>query len=390
MEHDSYKSVLPPLLLDLSIEERLVIALSSGNTTDPAESGKSLLTEFQADSFDYDRFFNLAQKNGVIPLIYYYLQKNNLSPTGFLEKLRPVYLQTVALNLEKSQELIRVIQVLTDVGIEVIPLKGPVAAENIFGAIGLYPFSDIDVLVRAEDLPKADGILRYKAGYKALKEISSEVLRSDHYHYVYQNEKQSLEVHWNLVKRYYRIPEEFWWQGTSAGDFQGTAIIELENEKYLLYLIFRLFDHQFLPLRFLVLTAEFIKSRQDTINWQRLLDYAVKYRMKRLVWFVLKLVNDLLGVSIPDQYMKQRNLMYKPLSRLVVSGFFRESQKAHLRMLVYVTLLDSPLETLAVISKRVFPSKGEIRLRYGIGQDETFKTMLYYVMNPFLLIFRRR
>ena len=387
MDHDNNKSHVSSLLLDLPIEERLIVSCSN-KSIELKEPGTSLLTESQLNSFDYDRFFELAQKNGVIPLIYSHLRTDKVFPAEFIERLKFVYLQTAAINLHKSQELIKIIQVLNEGGIDVIPLKGPVAAENIFGGIGLYPFSDIDILVRTEDLSKAEEVLAEKTGYVLFENICSKILLADHYHYIYIKENLGLEVHWNLVKRYFRIPEEFWWEGTHEGDFQKITILELEPEKYFLYLIFRLFDHQFQPLRFLLLTSEFLN--RENINWQRLFTYAEKYGMKRLVLFVLCFLNELYGAKVPEPYLRKRILFYEFLSKLIVLGFLRENQKAHMRMLAYVTLLDSPQAVMTVIFRRVFPSIGEIRLRYSIAQDETFKAILYYVMNPFLLVFRKR
>ena len=84
------------------------------------------------------------------------------------------------------------------------------------------------------------------------------------------------------------------------------TITELEPEKYLVYLIFRLFDHQFSLLRFMVLTAQFINSKHDEIDWQKVVGYAERFKMTRLVYFVLKLLRELLAANVPEKYIQHR------------------------------------------------------------------------------------
>ena len=140
----------------------------------------------------------------------------------------------------------------------------------------------------------------------------------------------------------------------------------------------------------MVLVAQFINSKHDEIDWQKVVGYAERFKMTRLVYFVLKLLRELLAANVPEKYIQHRITGYDYLSKLVVAGFFQGEQRAHLKMLAYIYLLDSPLDVIAVAINRVFPSVGEIRLRYDISQDETLKTALYYFLNPVFLLFRKR
>ena len=73
----------------------------------------------------------------------------------------------------------------------------------------------------------------------------------------------------------------------------------------------------------------------------------------------------------------------------MLSGLFRETVRVHLRMFVYTFLLDSPLDAMRVVMKRVFPDAGELRLRFGLPENSK-RVYLYYLLNPFLLLLRRR
>lgn len=230
-------------------------------------------------------------------------------------------------------------------------------------------------------------ILHAHGEYIVPDRISEKDLLASHYHLVYCKPGQMVEVHWNLVKRYFDIPSLFWWEGTTKGTFQQTEIIELEPEKYLLYTIFRLFDHQFAPLKFLVLVAEQVNS-QPEIDWEKFEGYAEKYGMKRLVIFVLKLAGDLLNSCVPEFYVHYNFAGYGFLRKLIVEGCFTEGTSPHLRTLIYTCFFLPPGRLFAVLLGRIFPSKSEIRLRYGIP-EKSFKVYIYFLLNPVLMMLRR-
>lgn len=47
-----------------------------------------------------------------------------------------------------SREVLRIIRLLQEAGIEAIPLKGSLFSDVVLGDLGIYPTSDIDLLVR--------------------------------------------------------------------------------------------------------------------------------------------------------------------------------------------------------------------------------------------------
>ena len=208
VDHDNEKTDVSDLLFNLPIDERLVIAFCRKYSPCLALNEILPASASELKSLDYNRLFDLASGNGVLPLLYYQAKQFNIFPAEFINKLRLEYFKTAATNLLQLQEILRIIQIFDNANIDVIPLKGPVAAENIFDDIGLYPFVDLDILVRSDDLDKSEEILKKEAGYSLPQDISRKTLLDDHYHYIYSDGKHSLEMHWNLVKRYYHIPDE--------------------------------------------------------------------------------------------------------------------------------------------------------------------------------------
>ena len=372
----------------IGTEEELVLLLSRANLSPDAAGRLKGLIRKGRPSPDYSRIADIAAKNGVAPMLWNNIRDAGIFPENIRERLRNIYLLTVKKNMINIAETMRIEALLKDRGIRSIPLKGALASEMIFGNIGLYPAGDIDLLVQPSDLKQAETVLT-ESGYSKMKGIGEKDLLSNHYHLIFQNDtNNSVELHWNLVKRYFRIPAEFWWEDTGKTMYEGTEIISLSPERYLMYTIFRLFDHCFRPLKFISLVAGIIGKYEKEMEWDRLMEFSARYRMERIVIFTLRLLNCLLGVKIPEDIRGRKIPGYAFFERNVISGIFRETERPHLRMFAYTLLLDSPLSFSRVIMKRMIPDAGEIRLRYGLPEDSK-KIYAYYLLNPFLILLKK-
>jgi len=74
-------------------------------------------------------------------------------------------------NIARFAELARILDALARQGIDAIPFKGPVAAIQAYGDIGLRAFRDLDFLIHEADLPRALPILA-DLGYARQKALT--------------------------------------------------------------------------------------------------------------------------------------------------------------------------------------------------------------------------
>jgi hypothetical protein len=367
-------------------EEKIFLMLAAGHGS--GEAVLEIRDMLRDNTIDFELIFEYAAKNGLAPMIYKNLNAYDSVPVEVTDKFRDAYLHSVRRNILNAEETLRVIRALEGDGIEVIPLKGSIASETVFGDPGVYLASDIDILVRPEDIERAHTILE-NAGFRKMDWISDEDLMLNHYHFLYQKGNHLLELHWNLAKRYYKIPPDFWLEESATLDYAGFKFKTLSPERYLLYAIFRLFDHGFRPLKFIVFVSGLIRKYSFEIDWKDLMRMAVKFRMERLTVFTLKLVHDMFGTGIDKNILRKKIRGYVHIRNKVLAGIFNEVRKPHLRMFLYTSLLDTPLDLAKIITKRFFPGMGEIRLRYGLpGRSK--KAYAYYLMNPFLVLFKKR
>lgn len=374
-------------MVNLKPEQKLILLLSRANPSHKVLEDVKRLIENKEYPVDYDRTLKLAGSNEVLSLLHNSLKDIDAISSAIKNKLNNAYLHTLRNNIVQAEEMMRILTLLKKDGIEAIPLKGAIASDVIFGDPGLYLSSDIDILVKPSDIPGVEKVLT-EAGYKKNEGISESDLLSSHYHLIFQKDRHHVEVHWNLVKRYFQIPPEFWWKDVQKTEYEGMEITSLSIERYIMYTVFRLFDHGFRPMKFFVLISEIINKYQDEIDWQKLLSFSRRYKMERLVTFSLKLLNNLFETKIPEDILKRKVSGYEYLKRTTISGIFHEVRKPHFRMFLYTFLLDTPQDFLKILARRFFPSSGEIRLRYGL-KERSKKIYAYYILNPVFVLLKK-
>src|SRR4051812_2594177 len=120
-----------------------------------------------ARQLDWEKVVDAAEYHGVTPLLLKNLLGANARiPEQQLKQLEQNSARTVRQNLFLTSELLRVVSSLSEAGIETVPLKGAVLTTRIYRDIALRPFSDIDLLIRPEQLSTAETIVS-KLGYEA-------------------------------------------------------------------------------------------------------------------------------------------------------------------------------------------------------------------------------
>lgn len=370
--------------MKLSPEENLLLLLSQPAPSDMVMQKVRALITNSSRPINYESLLELANLNQVTPLLYKNLASVQPMPQEILQRLKTQYILTLQRNAAHLAETLHIVDILCRAGVRSIPLKGSFAAETMLGDMGLYPTSDIDLLVPWSDLSKSRDSL-IADGYDLSRFISEQDQLAGSYHLYLHKAATTLELHWNLVRRYFYAPPSYWWEDAEVMNFRGVTLPSLSKEKYLLYLIFRLFCKAFMPLHHFVLMPALLR---DDFNWEKFMASASQLKMQRLVLFTLKLMHDSFGIDVPELATRKKVIGYEFLKRVVIKGLLRQDVKPHLRMAILLTLLDSPADILSVLLRRIFPTVSEIRLRYNIPRG-SLKIFHYYLLNPFIMLFRK-
>jgi hypothetical protein len=374
--------------LILSPEERLVLLLS-GVSLSPGQirTAQEILSP-EGRVIDAAKLLRHADRNGVSPMLFRNMRKLSGLPESIVEGCRRGYYHTVSFNMRHARETLRLVEVLQGAGIGVIPLKGSIASDLIFGDAGLYPTSDIDLLVKPADLDAAREVL-IRSGYALSEAKSEEDLLESSYHLIFHGATYTVELHWDLVMRYFAPCPDFWWENTVRVPYQGLVLTMLSSERYILYAMFRFYAHAFYPLKFLVFIEGLIEVDRGKTDWRLLADLARGCGMGRLLEFILTLLHDIHGVPMPEGFGNKRPRRFEFLKKTVLSALFVERPKLARRMVLYTAALQAPGGSFSVLVRSCFPAPSEIRLRYGLTPG-SLKLPLYYLLNPWIMFFRKR
>ncbi|MEC0664811.1 nucleotidyltransferase family protein [Priestia flexa] len=164
---------------------------------------------------DYQKLLNEIEKDAMSSQVYCLLKKYGKLeeiPLDMRNRLEQIYKKIVFQNLIIKKEKDDVLKALTEFGIAAIVLKGTSFAERYYGHIGARPTSDIDVLLKPDDLAKAKEIV-ISMGFN----VENEPIEG-HFHITFSKyipgsiAPLMVELHWDILRSNTSVLniEEFW------------------------------------------------------------------------------------------------------------------------------------------------------------------------------------
>lgn len=117
------------------------------------------------ESIDWSKLARLAAVHGVLPLVATHLNAAANTPHAARQHFTRTASQIATRNLQLTGELISIARALGSAGIDLLPIKGPILAQYVYGDIGLRMFGDLDIVVRDRDVASTLKILA-RRGYK--------------------------------------------------------------------------------------------------------------------------------------------------------------------------------------------------------------------------------
>ncbi len=129
--------------------------------SDDGESDLGRIRFLLEKPVDWEAVLRLADNHGTSSLLYQNLSRfGDVVPSPVLASLRQRYEKNVHKSLFLARELMRILDCLDGLGIEVIPYKGVVLSEVYYGDMALRQTGDIDLFVRRRDVARSKSALR--------------------------------------------------------------------------------------------------------------------------------------------------------------------------------------------------------------------------------------
>jgi len=333
---------------------------------------------------EWQEVARLAGMHGVAPLLYHRLKEHLSSlPGEVAASLKDAYLDNISKNIRLYHELARILRVFQEANIPVIVLKGAALAETVYSNIGLRTIGDVDLLVRKEDIPNADRVLR-SMGCKAQGQSRVILKGFHHFHYTTPKTLLSLEIHWDLVNAdiaFHIDLEGIWSRAESAGVAREKCLI-LSSEDLLLHLCLHTGRHiQDMQVRMLVDIDEVIRTH-PAIDWDQVRTRAQQWGILRPVYVILRLSRELLGADVQADWLKsiQPEGFREEYMDIIRKQFSAPEGQAARAPAKYVTLLsqeNNSFRKLKILRDRLFPTRRSMALIYP-APEKSWRIFFYY------------
>ena len=197
----------PTLNTSAAIEWELLLAASSA---DPGESDLARIRRLLEKPVEWDAVLRLADHHGTSSLLCQNFSRfGELVPAAVLASLRQRYERNVHKSLFLARELMRILERLDALGLEVVPYKGIVLSEVYYGDMALRQSGDLDLFVRESDVVRIKGALG-DLGYTTRLVIPEDVMKdyiASGYEWTFDSHAgpNLLELQWALQPRFYAV-----------------------------------------------------------------------------------------------------------------------------------------------------------------------------------------
>ncbi len=280
---------------------------------------------------DWEQLIRLAQHHGLVPLVFRRLSAEmdaSLSPG--LEALRQQDKANAHRTLWLSLELLNIHRHLRARGLEVLPYKGPVLAEMLYGNVALRQFSDLDLLIRSDDLPtikEALAELGYAPGLRLAQAAERDYLKSG-YEYTFDGARgrNLLEIKWQILPRFYAIGfdvNDFFARAASV-TIEGQKLRTLCDQDLMLVLCVHAAKHAWKQISWLYDIVQLARSR--ALDWVALQAKAESLGISRIVTVTFLLAHRLLGAGLPAQFGIGKDAGAEALAQRIVHLIVAEEE----------------------------------------------------------------
>lgn len=290
-----------PLPIEIAtIPEIQLIVCCARTHLDAALSNKvSVLIQ---QNLDWDFLLRVAKWHGVTPLLYHHLSITcpPTIPPEILHQLRTLFHANALNNELLTQELLNILDLFEKHGVAAIPLKGPVAAQMIYGEINLREFSDLDFLIHHQDLSTVKSLLSDQGyDYPRLQNT-----HGNECHFIKPGAGINLDIHWRVTPQFFRFPLRFkeLRSRCRSTTLAAKPILGISPEDLVLILSaewVRDCCHQRARLVQLCNLAELIRTH-STLDWLWILANARILGIERMLLLTLSITSTLLDVTLPD------------------------------------------------------------------------------------------
>jgi hypothetical protein len=271
----------------------LLTCLSAG---DPLER-HARIEAIIAAGIDWDQFTTLVAQHEIAPAVYKALRSIPDIPPACLNSLRTQFHQAGLESHRLLEALLAILDVLKTNQIVAIPYKGPVLSAMLYGDPVMRACQDIDILVRAGDVPHVLELLQQR-GYQL---IESEIDPTENHHQPLVHTKHGIlvEVHWDVVslKHGYTLSTADFWERLKPVAVNGKRVFTFSPNDMLLLLCVHGTKHYWRSVKWIIDVARLVESCD--IDWPSVLNETWRLRIENQLALGLLVAQRFLDSQLP-------------------------------------------------------------------------------------------
>lgn len=352
------------------------------------------------DEFNFRSFLHVLKRHEVLLPLSITMDKLELSLTEpELSKLRNVTHEHSMKQLKVSGDLLKLLSEFKKQDIDVMPLKGPLLSQSLYGSFANRESADLDLLISPDDLQNANQLferLGYISQDYVLTGFSAKqwrVFKKVHCNTTYVPGQQGatvVELHWKMfeAEELYHKKTECLISESVEKEFQGLPIKVMSNEDLFIYLSIHGAKHRWAGLKWLIDIRQFMLKHDQQTDWEALLKRCADHQIHWPVWQALYLSHGLFGTSLPPGVLESvhkeqsvKALIQDALDNLGKENF-KDNNWTHTMNIIK---LKPGWQHIRFYIDRLFYAPqdwSQVRL-------PDFLFFLYFPMRPFLMLYRK-
>ncbi len=361
------------------------------------EVNSDRVTALVQEGVDWAALADAAEFHSLGPILYCTLDRAcpELVPENIARQLRSCYRDSAKRHLIFTVKLLALLDAFESEGIAVVVLKGPALAESLYPDPALRPCSDLDLMVRKQDVPGALRVLT-REGYKLdahLARLPLHTLLGLHSELLLRQEHTApVDLQWDigLADCPFRFDTEILWRSLSPSRIGEREVLALSPESLMLFLCVHGARHLWSRLQWLGDVARLARARPD---WDVILDLGTEAGCGTPLFLGLLLAQELLKAPVPEAILERargtdgvaqlashvalrlnRTPPAEPEGLEMARFNARSSKRAWKKIRCYAALLRAPTDVeleLLPLPERLFflyyPLRGaRLALKYGM------------------------
>ncbi|MFD2200564.1 nucleotidyltransferase family protein [Shivajiella indica] len=289
--------------------EMAVVVLACRVHFQTAEKGE--LQDFiDKNSINWDKVLDICYMHRIRMLVYRIFLIVNI-PDTTQQYIKEDSLHLVQRNFKQALELERIVTSLEAEGIRTIPYKGLAFSKQFFGDIVSRESSDIDLIIRPEDLKRIDTLMigqGYRGEFKEVLEYLGNNFQSRYKDYIMgkflgEEHQFSVEFHWSIVEKLwlvdYQIIQEMLYRTKGKAKILKAEVDLLDpNSHFIFILLHHCIEDVFHSLREMIDLAQVASQSHVQVDWEYILNTLQNMRLSNAFLMANRLIWELFGLSL--------------------------------------------------------------------------------------------